>query len=286
MARSDLCSLQDVKDWLTGPGGPMGHSQDALLARLITSMSGAIYMYLSRQLIIPQQVTERYDGTGKRRLYLHSYPVLSISQLVVNDIAIPAAAPPIAGGTWPGVGYLEEPWNGIPPGRIQSLDLYGDWLTNFGAPAFVRGRQNILITYTAGYAVTGEAATIPPSPTEYQVAAPFGPWASDRGVTYTNGTPLLAVTGVPSVGQYSVAGGLYQFSDADVSQSVLISYGFIPAVLNNACIEWVAERYRYMTRIGQRAQTVQSQQTASYDLSAVPAFIAASLNPYRMVVPI
>ena len=66
--------------------------------------------------------------------------------------------------------------------------------------------------------------------------------------------------------------------------SSCISYGFIPAAINNACIEWVAERYRYRTRIGQSAQTVAGQQTASYSLKDIPDFIRASLDPYRSVV--
>ena len=42
-----------------------------------------------------------------------------------------------------------------------------------------------------------------------------------------------------------VAAGVYSFAAVDAGASVLISYGFIPAAINNACIEWVAERYRY-----------------------------------------
>ena len=67
---------------------------------------------------------------------------------------------------------------------------------------------------------------------------------------------------------------------------VLISYGFIPAAINNACIEWVAERYRYRTRVGQSAQTVQGQMTAAYSLKDMPDFMRASLDPYRSVVGI
>ena len=55
------------------------------------------------------------------------------------------------------------------------------------------------------------------------------------------------------------------------------------AAINNACIEWVAERYRYRTRIGQSAQTVAGQMTASYSLKDMPDFIRASLDPYRRV---
>ena len=123
-----------------------------------------------------------------------------------------------------------------------------------------------------------------PGPYNVSAAAPFGPWASDFGVTYANGTALTAVIGSPGAGQYNVSGGVYGFAAADAGAAVLISYGFIPAAIDNACIEWVAERYRYRTRIGQSAQTVAGQQTASYNLKDIPDFIRASLDPYRSVV--
>ena len=115
-------------------------------------------------------------------------------------------------------------------------------------------------------------------------AAPFGPWASDAGVTYANGTALAAVAGIRPPDSIMYRAGAYTFAAADAGAGVLISYGFIPAAINNACIEWVAERYRYRTRIGQSAQTVQGQQTASYSLKDMPDFIRASLDPYRSVV--
>lgn len=148
------------------------------------------------------------------------------------------------------------------------------------------GRQNVLVDYTAGYAVQNESATVPAAGPYYNVsaAAPFGPWASDDGVAYANGTVMTAVAGTPGAGQYNVSAGTYTFAAADAGAAVLISYGFIPAAINNACIEWVAERYRYRTRVGQSAQTVAGQQTASYSLKDVPDFIRASLDPYRSVV--
>lgn len=299
MAASDLAQLADVKAWLAGSSG-IGAGDDALIARLITDISGAIYAYLARPSLIPRVVTERYDGAGKRRLYLRQYPVVVIGSVVVNDVSVPAAANPVAGASWPLSGYLLEPCDGAPPGKIQALDLFGD--CSLGQSAFHRGRQNVVVSYTAGYQVTGEAATVPNAPGPYAIAllTPYGPWASDAGVTYANGTALTKVSGAPAQGQYQVVvtnnpdasppnwSVAYTFSSADAGASVLISYGFVPATINNACIEWAAERYRYRTRIGQSAQTVAGQQTASYSLSGrrapgMPDFIAMSLDPYRAV---
>ena len=278
MAASDLAVLADVKTWLSGSSG-IGSSDDALLARLITDVSGAITAYLGRPSLTPRPVAERLDGNGKARMFLRHYPALQLTSLAIDNVAVPAAVTPAAGAPF-SKGYLLEAWDGLPPGRPQALDLFH--------ANFRRGRQNVVINYAAGYAVEGENATVPAAPGPYTVtaAAPFGPWASDAGVTYSNDTALAPVSGTPSAGEYNVASGVYTFAAADAGAAVLISYGFIPAAINNACIEWVAERYRYRTRIGQSAQTVQGQMTAAYSLKNMPDFVRASLDPYRSVVGI
>jgi hypothetical protein len=273
MAASDLATLADVKAWLSGSSG-IGSSDDVLLGRLITDVSGAITAYLGRSSLVPRTFMERLDGNDRTRLFLRHYPSLNIISLLIDTVSAPAADPSAGSSA---KGYLLEPWDGLPPGRPQALDLFHAF--------YRRGRQNVVVDYTAGYAVQNEAATVPAPSGPYNVgaAAPFGPWASDSGVTYANGTLLAAVSGTPGAGQYNVSGGLYSFAAADAGANVLISYGFIPAAINNACIEWVAERYRYRTRIGQSAQTVQGQQTASYSLKDMPDFVRASLDPYRSV---
>ena len=278
MAASDLATLADVKTWLAGSSG-IGSSDDALLARLITDVSGAIGAYLGRPALTPRPFVERYDGDGKVRLFLRRYPVLQIASVLIDNVAVAAAVAPVTGGSYAN-GYLLEAWDGLPPGRPQPLDLFGTF--------FRKGRQNIAVSYSAGYAVTNESATVPASPGPYGVtaAAPFGPWASDAGVTYANGTALAAVPGSPAAGQYNVVAGVYTFAAADAGAAVLIAYGFIPATINNACIEWVAERYRYRSRVGQSAQTVQDQLTSSYSLKDMPDFIRACLDPYRSVVAV
>jgi hypothetical protein len=276
MAASDLAALADVKTWLSGSSG-IGSTDDALIARLITDISGAIAAYLGRPSLIPRVFTEQLDGNGKARLFLQHYPVLQLDSVVVDNVAVPAAPLPAAGAPH-ARGYLLEPWNGLPPGRPQALDLFD--------LAFRKGRQNVVVSYSAGYAVQSEAATVPAAPGPYSVtaAAPFGPWASDAGVAYADGAPLAAVAGNnPAAGQYNVSAGIYTFAAADAGAAVLLSYGFIPAAINNSCIEWVAERYRYRTRVGQSAQTVQGQMTASYSLKDMPDFVRASLDPYRRV---
>jgi hypothetical protein len=218
---------------------------------------------------------ERLDGNGKTRVFLRHYPVLQMISLLIDSAVVPAASATADGP--PSRGYLLEPWDGLPPGRPQALDIF--------RASYCKGRQNIVVDYTAGYAVESETASVPVAPGPYNVSAasPFGPWASDAGVTYANGNPLTVVAGNPAAGEYAVTSGVYSFAAADAGASVLISYGFIPAAINNACIEWVAERYRYRTRVGQSSQTVSGQMTSAYSLKDIPDFIRASLDPYRNV---
>ena len=149
MAASDLAVLADVKTWLSGSSG-IGSSDDALLARLITDVSGAITAYLGRPSLTPRPVAERLDGNGKARMFLRHYPALQLTSLAIDNVAVPAAVTPAAGAPF-SKGYLLEAWDGLPPGRPQALDLFH---VNFR-----RGRQNVVINYTAGYAVEGESAT-------------------------------------------------------------------------------------------------------------------------------
>jgi hypothetical protein len=287
MAKSDLCTLADAANWVSAS---TTGADASVLARLITSMSGSITSYLNRGFLLPTTITERYDGTGYQRLYFRRWPILSISSLAINNVAVPAATPPAVGQTWPNNGYLVEPWDGIPPGKMQACDVYGGgWNYGFSAPLFVPGRENVVVTYTAGYQVTGEQALIAAPEYQWEALSPYGPWATDQGVTGPGGVAFTAVASSPGLNQYvpyyNATPGLYLFSAANAGQTVSLNYGFIPAAINDAAIEWVGERYRYRKRIGQRTESVSGQQTASYDLSAIPAYIKGMLQPFVNVVP-
>lgn len=264
----DLVSLAGVQAWL-------GQTSDSVnLGALITQVSRAILTSLGRASILPTSYLETRDGDGHRALILRNWPVLSVNSLVVNGQAIAATAP-LSLGSAVQSGYVLEQADLTPPGRMQALLLRDAW--------FCRGAQNVSVTYRAGYQVTGEAAVVPVSPATIAAQAPFGAWASDGGVTYANGGALAPVAGAPGLGQYSVAGGVYTFSVADAGASVLLTYGFVPADLGEATLEWVAERYAYKAHIGQKSKSLGGQETVSYDLSAVPAFVAAALQPYRRI---
>ncbi|HEX3747598.1 MAG TPA: phage head-tail connector protein [Bryobacteraceae bacterium] len=271
-ASNQLTTLANVKAW----AGVTTSSDDTLLNRLIASASRFILSYLQRPTLFEYVFTDVYDGVGQRQQILRHWPVLSIATLLIGNQTIPAAPSPFTGY---GCGYVLDPWDGFPPGRPQALSLRGH--------EFWRGYSNVEVTYTAGFVVQNEAQTVPTTPYQVTVNAPNGNWAVDQGVTYANGTPLTPVASAPSVGQYiapTSTNAFYQFAAADANASVLISYSYIPADIEQACIEMVSERYKYKDRIGQVSKSLGGQETVSFSQKNMPDFITTLLQPYRRVI--
>ncbi len=130
MAFGDLTTLSDVKAWLQTGENPFPATDDGLLTRLITAASQFIQTWLGRQ-IAPADWQEVRDGSGGQRLAFANTPVTAVLSLSIDGIAI-APAPPDGG--W-GAGYVFTP---------TELALRGY--------VFTRRAQNVIITYTAGYA--------------------------------------------------------------------------------------------------------------------------------------
>jgi hypothetical protein len=188
-------------------------------------------------------------------------------------------------GTLQTPGYRLEPWNTVPPGRAQTLVLNG---YSFGvAGPGARNAQNVAITYRAGYQVSAEAQVI--ANASATVLAPYGAWASDGGVNYADGAALAAVTGAPAAGQYQPAPdapGTYNFNADDNGRTVLVTYGYVPIDLADATIELVAERFKYMQRIGETSHSLGGNETVGFDNARLTPLIAQLLQPYRNVLPI
>jgi hypothetical protein len=267
-AASDLTSLAAVKAWL----GDTVTTSDAQISGLITSVSRAIYSALQRTNILPATYSEVLNGTGRYDLVLKSFPVISISSLTMDGITVPVAP---ALPNWPatGYGYVLETVDPIPPGRPANLYMRGR--------PFRRGLQNVSVSYVAGYQVS-ETQTIASG--TLTALAPYGAWGTDQGVVYAStGVALTAVSGTPAQGQYKVSAGAYTFNAADNAASVTLSYGFIPADLAQAAIEWTAARFKAQSYIGLKSKSLGGQETISYDTGAMPAFISAAIQPYKRV---
>lgn len=268
---SNLTTLANVKNWC----GVSTTTDDALLTRLISSASRFILSYLNRPTLFQHVYNDVYDGMGQRSQTLRNFPVISVNSLTVMGQSIPAS--PAA----PQSGYLLDSWDGLPPGRPQALSLYG-----YGFPQ--RAPQSVQVSYTAGFAIENEPQTVASSGFQVSVAAPLGSWGTDQGVTYANGTALTDIqSGTPAMGQYvppTATNAFYQFAAADADAAVLISYSYIPADIEQACIEMVGERYSYKGRIGQISKSLGGQETMSFSQKNMPDFINSLLSPYRRVV--
>lgn len=279
MALGDLTTLANVKQWAFPDTAAQAlTTNDGVLTRLITQCSQRILAELQRPSLLSQTYTDLCDGFDQSAEYLDNWPVTAVSQVAINGRTIPPAPLPIGAVVTNDYGYRLQPWDGYSPGGPQAVELIG--------ARFSRGRLNVSITYQAGYLVASEMQTVPASPYKITALQPLGPWAGDVGVTYAAGGALVAVTGTPSRGQYNVNAGDYTFAPADANAGALLAYSYTPGPLEDACISWVAERYSYRSRIGQRSASLGGQETTSYDISAIPAYVAAALQPFKKVLPV
>jgi hypothetical protein len=268
MSPNDLTTLPALKAWLGLPA--QASPNDATLTALIVSASRAIYAWLGRPGLSPKDYSEVLDGESAR-IPLRHWPVLSISSLTIDDLAVP---PVVAGVRH---GDLLQSADLAPPGRQQAVDIFGRWP--------LRGRRNVAIAYRAGYAISGEALAVPATaPWQVAAAAPYGPWGCDLGVVYAaTDAALTAVASSPSAGQYAVSAGAYSFSESDAGAFLSLAYGYIPQDIAQAALELAAERFRAAERIGLRSKSIGGQETISFDTSPIPPVVVALLQPYRRV---
>jgi hypothetical protein len=291
-----LTSLSNARLYLYQVGDQVT-SDDTLLTLLINQISGAILSDLQRPGIFKTTFTETRDGVGNAVMTLRNYPVLSVSSVTVAAQGRGGYpwnyAQSFVGGTqvipqatqFGYTGYSFDPWDGTAAGNPSKLTLNGY--------TYWRGQNNVQIVYQAGYSVTNEPYTVVSSTSsgldKYTALQPYGSWGQDDGVYYSSGSSLTALTSgnqPSSAGQYLVTNGVYQFNVADAGQVLNINYSYVPTDLEQACIQWVAERYSYRSRIGQKSKTLASQETASYDLTAIPAFVDVLINKFRRWLPV
>jgi hypothetical protein len=104
-------------------------TDDALLSSLISAVSNYIQAWLNRS-FAEAQYTEFRDGIPNGdTLVLANYPVISVSSVTISGQIIPPSPDYVTSGFWADEG---------------ALNLVGYRMN--------RGRRNVQITYTAGYA--------------------------------------------------------------------------------------------------------------------------------------
>lgn len=139
--------LQDLKDWL----GLTTGTDDALLQRLITNISQSILTKISRDTILSAAFTESYDGSGTPTQALLHYPITAVASLFINN------APIVLSPDGVQAGFTFDKYT------LKVVGAGSAWVLApgfYGPPSvFIRGKQNVKVTYTAGYAaVPGDLA--------------------------------------------------------------------------------------------------------------------------------
>lgn len=284
LANGDLTTTQRVANWLSVPPNPTS----PITAQLIGSMSNLIRNKLHRGRLNSQLHTRTFDGVGNMQLVLPDYPVTKIVGIMQSQRTIPLSAANVVGQ---GYGVRCVLWNGDLPGENAVLEFANGW--------FGMGAQNVNVIYQAGYLIEAEAATVPATgPYIVTVQQPLGICSKDNGITYADGAALTAVAANPAAGQYISPAddnlGVYTFSAADADAAVLISYSFVPADLEEACNQMVAERYSYRSRVGDISKSLGGQETMRYmrggvmpwnRTSSLPPEVMDLIWPYVSVVP-
>jgi hypothetical protein len=294
LVAGDLTTPQRAAVWMANaPTIP-----SAILTQLITSMTALLYNKLNRSRLYSQQFTRIFDGVGNMQLVLPDWPVTAITAVQMGSALVPPAPLPNpsgvnAGANFGGYGYRYVPWLGNLPGDPVVLELAGGY--------FYTGAQNVKVTYQAGYAIANEPAVVPnATPWQITVLQPQGIWCRDGGVVYAaDGVALTPVANITAAGQYipptDAAPGVYTFGTADENQAVLISYSFVPADLEEACIQMVAERYSYRGRIGELSKSLGGQETVRFmrggpgrpwsGTASLPPEVMDLIWPYVSVIP-
>jgi hypothetical protein len=127
VAPDDLCTIADLKAWLPN----QGNNDDATLQSLVTNGSLQVLQYLNRPHILASAIgalNETYDGNDSDRLLPHTFPIVGVTSVTVDGVAVPAATTAAASGF--------------------VFDTRRILLRGF---AFNRGVQNVQLAYTAGY---------------------------------------------------------------------------------------------------------------------------------------
>ena len=134
MAPGDLITLPQALAWLGQANDNFG-----IVQMLISSCSTSIQNWIGYQLA-SKNYTKTFNGLGGQRMLIEDRPLTAVSSVTIDGISIPAAVVP----TVPG--YLFND-------KFVFITKGGNWSNGqFSADQFMRGVQNVTISYTAGFA--------------------------------------------------------------------------------------------------------------------------------------
>jgi hypothetical protein len=156
MATIDLTTVGQVQAQAGIPS-----SQDtALLQAMVTAISRHILTRTGRRVLSgTQSFTDLYDGSGGDKQFVADWPIQSVTTLAVFGQTVN----PSPDGVNPG--WVTDSYAAslalLPGTAIGGPISYSAWLIPLGR--FPHGRQNIKLTYTAGFVTAGGPGPHPPS---------------------------------------------------------------------------------------------------------------------------
>jgi hypothetical protein len=297
----DLTTVQNILNWLS-----MGQGGKAVIPAELQSIQDCITAASSywlwslgfgpsgggaptqSSLNSAVQFSDIYDGPGSDRLFIRVRPVLSVSSLSVNGLAIPASSgPTVPGYVIDSSGKSISIRSGFGGPANGQLRVGFGFLRNGGYWNFGQGSQNVQVNYTAGYAaatISNELQTIPASTA--LITVNLQPWFSDLGVTFfVGGAALVKVLTAPAAGQYNLQpGGQYLFNSADMGKQVQISYTAtgVPYDIEMAVRQMVAVNYKRRSWIDQSSQMMANGAgSIAFRSWEMPPEVASVMEQYR-----
>lgn len=265
MPVGDMTTLANVKAWRTPTIATS--ADDPQIRREISAASRAILQQMNRRALIVADYVETRNGMGTQGMMVKNVPIVSVTSVSVEGQTIPQATTALMSG------WVFSPDDGMV------------YLRGF---VFCYGVQNVVISYRAGLLVEDERIVVPATPFRFDCSSLAEAWASDDGVTYSDGTELTEVASNPTAGEYvapTSPDGHYQFAAADAGLFVLVSYGYTPRDIEQACIELVCLEYNRRAKIGTTSEGLAGQSVSMYTQQGFPNHIRAKLNSYASVVP-
>lgn len=269
MLPTDLTTVGAVQGFIGTPAGVPAPDPTAL-QQIISGASLMALQQMDRNILGQTYTADRYDGRGTDRLMLAQWPIISVSQVQmftgqINPLTIPPSPNSL------GYGYVIDR-------NLEVLDLIGGIWTP--------GRQNIAVTYVAGYPdsiVTNEPVNVPATTPYTGLLLGGSNLRAMTSLVYASGgAPLVKVASTPAAGQYTLSAlGALGFAAADAGAALLASYttNGTPADLNLAICEWVAFTFAKRSRMDKKSELL-AQQSIGYDMSAMPSQTQMTLSNY------
>lgn len=255
---ADLTTVAAVKQYLATPSANV----DALIATLIPRESRQIEKYTGRVFPYVAHTGKRLDGTGTSMLMLPDQPIISVQSLSASGVAIAAAA------------------DSVSPGFLfDETMLY----LNAGAK-FPYARQAVQVSWQAGYQ-SNEAATIPDGNVPVLTITDPGSPVTINGIVGDDGTVYASSANAPGPGQYQFVRPAITFNTADAGKGITVSMNYVPAPVEQACIEMVGIDLKQRDNLGIRSKTL-ANETIVYEASGLTASVKEMLQGFRKVAPV